>query len=191
MLSMGLYGKNGVSGDLRWVGTRPSTDCPVCLGIPFLKGELEADGRVVLKDGGGSGIPSDCWPLAYWPDGSVKWLGVTAVVPGEAEGIRFETVGKKHKMKNRSETKIQVDETTSFLRVSTGKVEAYIPKRGSCLLDSLRCGGRAVGGQAALRVPRRTVRRLKEKRYCILPTIADKWNASRWNVRGIFGHWCG
>ena len=150
MLSMGLYGKNGVSGDLRWVGTRPSTDCPVSLGIPFLKGELEADGRVVLKDGGGSGIPSDCWPLAYWPDGSVKWLGVTAVVPGEAEGIRFEAVGKKHKMKNRSETKIQVDETTSFLRVSTGKVEAYIPKRGSCLLDSLRCGGRAVSGQAAL-----------------------------------------
>ena len=150
MLSVGLYGKNGVSGDLRWVGTRPSTDCPVSLGIPFLKGELEADGRVVLKDGGGSGIPSDCWPLAYWPDGSVKWLGVAAVIPGEVEGIRFETVGKKHKMKNRSETKIQVDETTSFLRVSTGKVEAYIPKRGSCLLDSLRCEGRTVGGQAAL-----------------------------------------
>ena len=51
MLSMGLYGKNKVSGDLRWVGTRPPTDCPVSLGIPFLKGELEADGRVVLKDG--------------------------------------------------------------------------------------------------------------------------------------------
>lgn len=150
MLSMGLYGKNGVSGDLRWVGTRLSTDCPVSLGIPFLKGELEADGRVVLKDGGGSGIPSDCWPLAYWPDGSLKWLGVAAVIPGEAEGIRFETTGKKHKMKNRSETKIQVDETTSFFRVSTGKVEAYIPKRGCCLLDSLRCEGRTVGGQAAL-----------------------------------------
>lgn len=145
MLSMGLYGKSKVSGDLRWVGTRPLTDCPVSLGIPFLKGELKADGRVVLKDGEGAGIPSDCWPLAYWPDGSVKWLGVAAVIPGEVEGIRFETVGKKHKMKNRSETKIQVDETTSFLRVSTGKVEAYIPKRGSCLLDSLRCGGESGG----------------------------------------------
>ena len=41
MLSMGLYGKNKVSGDLRWVGTRPSSDRPVSLGIPFLKGELE------------------------------------------------------------------------------------------------------------------------------------------------------
>ena len=95
MLSMGLYGKNGVSGDLRWVGTRPLTDCPVSLGIPFLKGELEADGRVVLNDRDGADIPSDCWPLAYWPDGSVKWLGVAAVVPGEAEGVRFETAGKK------------------------------------------------------------------------------------------------
>lgn len=150
MLSMGLYGKNKVSGDLRWVGTRPPTDCPVSLGIPFLKGELEADGRVVLKDGGGSGIPSDCWPLAYWPDGSVKWLGVAAVVPGEAEDIRFETVGKKHKTENRSGVKVRVDEAGSFFRVSTGKVEAYVPKRGSCLLDSLRCEGRTVGGQAAL-----------------------------------------
>lgn len=99
MLSMGLYGKNGVSGDLRWVGTRPPTDCPVSLGIPFLKGELEADGRVVLNDRDGADIPSDCWPLAYWPDGSVKWLGVAAVVPGEAEGVRFETAGKSIKRK--------------------------------------------------------------------------------------------
>ena len=53
MLSMGLYGKNKVSGDLRWVGTRPSSDRPVSLGIPFLKGELEADGRVGLKYGDG------------------------------------------------------------------------------------------------------------------------------------------
>ena len=105
MLSMGLYGKNGVSGDLRWVGTRPPTDCPVSLGIPFLKGELEADGRVVLNDRDGADIPSDCWPLAYWPDGSVKWLGVAAVVPGEAEGIRFETARKKHKTENRSGAK--------------------------------------------------------------------------------------
>ena len=56
MLSKGLYGKNGVSGDLRWVGTRPPTDCPVSLGIPFLKGELEADGRVVLNDRDGADI---------------------------------------------------------------------------------------------------------------------------------------
>ena len=43
-----------------------------------------------------------------------------------------------------------MDEAGSFFRVSTGKVEAYVPKRGSCLLDSLRCEGRTVGGQAAL-----------------------------------------
>ena len=36
MLSMGLYGKNGVSGDLRWVGTRPPTDCPVTVSYTHL-----------------------------------------------------------------------------------------------------------------------------------------------------------
>ena len=150
MLSMGLYGKNKVSGDLRWVGTRPSSDRPVSLGIPFLKGELEADGRVGLKYGDGTDIPSDCWPLAYWPDGSVKWVGVAAVIPEEAEDIRFETTSKKPIKENRSGAKVRVDETPSFFRVSTGKVEAYIPKLGGCLLDSLRYGGKTVGGQAAL-----------------------------------------
>lgn len=150
MLSMGLYGKNKVSGDLRWVGTRPSSDRPVSLGIPFLKGELEADGRVVLKYGDWTDIPSDCWPLAYWPDGSVKWVGVAAVIPEEAEDIRFETTSKKPIKENRSGAKVRVDETPSFFRVSTGKVEAYIPKLGGCLLDSLRYGGKTVGGQAAL-----------------------------------------
>jgi len=191
MLSMGLYGKNGVSGDLRWVGTRPPTDCPVSLGIPFLKGELEADGRVVLNDRDGADIPSDCWPLAYWPDGSVKWLGVAAVVPGEAEGIRFETARKKHKTENRSGAKVWVDEAGSFFRVSTGKVEAYVPKRGSCLLDSLRCEGRTVGGQAALLCSTQNRPSAEGEAVLHLPTIADKWNASRWNVRGMSGHWCG
>ena len=150
MLSMGLYGKNKVSGDLRWVGTRPSSARPVSLGIPILTGELAADGRVVLKSGDGTDIPSDCWPLAYWPGGSVKWAGVAAVIPEEAEDIRFETTSKKPIKENRSGAKVRVDETPSFFRVSTGKVEAYIPKRGCCLLDSFRCDGRTVVGQAAL-----------------------------------------
>ncbi len=150
LLPAGLCGKAAVSGDLQWVGTRPSADRPVSLGIPFLKGEMKADGRVNLKDGRGADIPSDCWPLAFWPDGSVKWEAVAAVVPAGADGIRFETAGKKQKARDGSGTKVEVEEAPSFFRVSTGKVEAYVPKGGDCLLDSLRLEGRTVGGRARL-----------------------------------------
>ena len=53
---------------LRWVGERPVADKPVSFGIPFSKGELKSRGQVQLKDSTGQIIPSDYWPLAYWPD---------------------------------------------------------------------------------------------------------------------------
>lgn len=144
-----LYGKGAVSGDLRWVGPRPAMDRPVSLGIPFLEGELKKDGMVCLE-ADGSCLPSDCWPLAYWPDGSVKWMGVAAVIPSAAETIRFETVGKKRKADEFSPAWLNVDETSDSYVLSTGRLKAYVPKQGTRLLDSLCLHGRKVGGAARL-----------------------------------------
>ncbi len=148
-LPSALSGKDAVTGDLRWIGEKPTTDRPVSLGIPFLKGELEAGGRVTLS-GGGADIPADCWPLAFWPDGSVKWAGVAAVIPAGTEDIRFETSDKKRKADGTDRPKVSVEETPSCFRVSTGKVETYVPKQGDRLIDSLVMEGRTVCGQAAL-----------------------------------------
>ncbi len=142
--------KNIVSGDLHWVGMRPAADCPVSLGIPFLKGELDAAGSVCLQDDKGTVIPSDCWPLAYWPDGSVKWAGMAAVIPAGADDIRFTTVRKKKKTEQAEAETVQVAETSSSLTVSTGRVRAYIPRRGGRLIDSLFVNGCKVGGAARL-----------------------------------------
>jgi len=36
-----------------------------------------------LTDAQGKALPVQTWPLAYWPDGSLKWSGLAAVAPRE------------------------------------------------------------------------------------------------------------
>lgn len=143
--------KGPVSGELHWVDGKPDTDCPVSFGIPFAKGELKAGKTVVLKDPAGNIIPADCWTMACWPDGSVKWAGLTTVAKADAETLHFETVNRKeaHKPMAAYEN-IHVTEQPTHYVVSTGKIEAYIPKSGHCLLDSLCMNGRRIGGAAEL-----------------------------------------
>ena len=68
---------------LHWIGKTPVADQPVSFGIPFRKGEMKPTDDFILRTDQGVAIPADFWPTAYWPDGSVKWGGFAAVVPGE------------------------------------------------------------------------------------------------------------
>lgn len=46
----------------------------VVTGVPFAAGELFAGARLLLTGEGGDTVEFSAEPLAYWPDGSVKWL---------------------------------------------------------------------------------------------------------------------
>ena len=72
---------------LHWIGQTPANNKPVSFGIPFSKGEFKPTDLFCLTTDKGERIPADFWPTAYWPDGSVKWGGFAAVVPGGTEGV--------------------------------------------------------------------------------------------------------
>src|SRR5580704_1879499 len=76
-------GAKGV--DLRWLdGSAPATTRPVSWGVPWGKGDVQKSATFGLTDASGKEIAIQTWPLAYWPDGSVKWTGISAVVGPEA-----------------------------------------------------------------------------------------------------------
>ncbi|MCA9735798.1 hypothetical protein KC799_26910, partial [candidate division KSB1 bacterium] len=47
---------------------------PVTLGLPFAPGKLRAGSSMRITDATGQDTPAQFQPMAYWNDGSVKWL---------------------------------------------------------------------------------------------------------------------
>lgn len=146
---------------LHWIGKVPEGDKPVSFGIPFSKGELKPTDSFALTTDKGEVLPADFWPTAYWPDGSVKWGGFATVVPGGTEGVVFERKEKKGKeksdVKEKNERKengapgaLSVSETDRQICIRAGSLEAYIPKSGNAVLDSLVLDGRRLAGHGLL-----------------------------------------
>ena len=53
----------------------PMTQTGVSFGVPWPRGGIQKRESLRLVDANGQSIPVQTWPLAYWPDGSLKWTG--------------------------------------------------------------------------------------------------------------------
>ena len=115
---------------------------PVSFGVPFAQGELKDVSQLTLSDG----IETDAWVNARWPDGSVKWAGLAAVIPAGNESCKVIS----EKLRRREGVSSLASDTADGIVVNTGRLKAYIPKGGAFLVDSLCLNGRRVGGKATL-----------------------------------------
>lgn len=125
---------------LKWIGATPAVATPNSFGIPFDKGTVKAQDRFEITADNGESLPYDFTPLAYWPDGSVKWAGFALVVPGGQQGITVTPLGKAKKSKTKASSTMLSDNAQQYI-VTTGPLTAYIPKQGSNLTDSLVWNG--------------------------------------------------
>src|SRR6478609_11749201 len=62
---------------LHWLdGAAPKTFTGATWGVPWPAGKCAKGSSFDLRTaGGGAALPVQSWPLAYWPDGSLKWTG--------------------------------------------------------------------------------------------------------------------
>src|SRR5215469_9002989 len=69
---------------VHWLdGGAPSGETGVSWGVPWPRGAFRRDQKFVLTAAGGQALLLQSWPLAYWPDGSLKWSGFATVAgPG-------------------------------------------------------------------------------------------------------------
>ena len=122
---------------VEWIGGRASADATCqTFGVPFKAGKLRDTRQLTLATDDGTQVDADCWPLATWPDGSVKWTAVSTVVPAGTQALKL--LNKKPKT---VAAPIAVDERQGQIVVSTGSITAYIPTHGTCLMDSLLLRG--------------------------------------------------
>lgn len=120
----------------------------VTFGLPWAKGTTAKDVGFTLS-ADGAALPLQSWPLAYWPDGSLKWTAHATVLPaGNAKAF---ALAKGGGAQGRSGPTVTVADGPEIV-VDTGAVRASIPRSGTQVFSSLAVNGTDVarGGRLVL-----------------------------------------
>ncbi|MCR4601968.1 MAG: DUF6250 domain-containing protein [Prevotella sp.] len=127
---------------LHWIGTDTLSHytIPVTLGIPFSQGELADVSLLQVGD-----YPTEAWVNASWPDGSVKWAGLSATVPSGKELC----VTKKTR-KEKALPSSMVRETAQEYIINSHVVCVHIPRQGANIIDSIMMDNKRLAGATRL-----------------------------------------
>src|SRR5262245_17733108 len=72
---------------VKWLDNNPSpVSTGVSWGVPFAKGSTPKTQTFALTSADGKALPLQNWPLAYWADGTIKWMGFATVAGPDATG---------------------------------------------------------------------------------------------------------
>jgi hypothetical protein len=127
---------------LRWLeedqtgSTRMGTAC----GVPWPMGACPREATFTLTDQDKARVPVQTWPLAYWPDGSLKWTGL-AVGPRTGASSRFTLTRGAPTL---PETPLTVQRDGDGYLVDTGVIECRLAGSGSSLISSIAREGRTL-----------------------------------------------
>ncbi|MER5977863.1 Tat pathway signal sequence domain protein [Streptomyces sp. NPDC001857] len=113
------------------------------LGVPWPMGAYQEDQTFALTDAGGKGVPVQSWPIAYWPDGSLKW---TAHAVSSGSGKLTLTAGAPAAPAQ----KVTVTANSGLVTVSTGVITAKIGKSGPTLVKSVTRGSTEIARNGRL-----------------------------------------
>src|SRR5580704_3758579 len=131
-------------GGMTWLGgMAPPLETGVSWGVPWPRGMVSKTQTFSLT-AGGSALPLQQWPLAYWPDGSIKWTAFATVA--HAAGAFRLAPGTPAA----PTSPIKLTESASAIDIDTGRIQARIPKQGAAFIESITMGGHAVAGPARL-----------------------------------------
>jgi hypothetical protein len=141
----------GRDGDVlvHWLGgTPPLAGTGASWGVPWPRGLYGKDQTFTMTASDGKPLPLQTWPLAYWPDGSLKWSGFACVAEAGAAGPFRLAPGSSVAIPGAPA--VRVEEAAAAIVIDTGKLECRIPRQGAALIDSMTVDGRVVARQGRL-----------------------------------------
>src|SRR4051794_8991017 len=113
------------------------------VGVPWPKGVYQQDQKFAVTDADGKAVPVQSWPIAYWPDGSLKW---TAHAVSSGNGKLSLSAGDAAV----PDKKVTVDKSGGTITVSTGVITAKIGKSGATLIKSVTRGSTEIAKNGRL-----------------------------------------
>ena len=136
--NVGGKGKPVAGTALRWLdGQAPARFEGATLGVPWPRGTLRLPANKNLRFTLGADGPAlQSWPLAYWPDGSLKWTAHAVAGGATASGWNLETGGGATK------SGVSVRQSGDALTVSAGELAWTVPTSGEYLVERATRAGR-------------------------------------------------
>lgn len=139
--------ENATGASADWLDSTPQTMLPgSTFGVPWARGTLKPGTALGVRDASGNAIVSQMWPIAYWPDGSIKWTahallpaigakGPFTIAPGESAAppkpIRIEKQGDQ-------------------IVVDTGTIRCTLKPGTAHLFDSIERDGKPIASNGKL-----------------------------------------
>ncbi|KAK0183996.1 hypothetical protein F5146DRAFT_1146136 [Armillaria mellea] len=123
---------------LKWVdgGAPPALPTGTSFGIPWSQGEVDRTTPIALSSSGAS-IPIQTWPLAYWPDGSLKWTGHALA----ADSALSDTFDISTDTPTEPSSPVSVSQSSTQITITTGSFTAVLNTSGDVLIQSLELDG--------------------------------------------------
>ncbi|MHC6593350.1 exo-rhamnogalacturonan lyase family protein [Arthrobacter sp. C152] len=124
-------------------------------GMPFARGTATGPGSLAVKDAAGNPVASQAWPLATWPDGSLKWAGLALGATDAPSGSYHVTLDGGASPSGAGQPpsaapRVTVTAGAGALTVDTGRLQMVINGSGSTLFSSLIRDGATVARDARL-----------------------------------------
>ncbi|MFM2292343.1 MAG: hypothetical protein RIS29_2156 [Bacteroidota bacterium] len=129
---------------LHWIDSRSATQAGVSFGVPFPKGKVTKSQAFSLVDAKNQSLALQTWPMAYWPDGSIKWLGCAAVA--NASDSFFLMPIKKAALPK----PMAVTQSDASIEINTGAADFCIARNGNSILKFIRIDNKTVAENGRL-----------------------------------------
>ena len=113
------------------------------VGVPWPMGAFQEDQPFALTDADGKAVAVQSWPIAYWPDGSLKW---TAHAVSSGNGKLTLAAGEPATPAQQ----VTVDRSGGTIDVSTGVITVRIGKNGSTIVRSVTRGSTEIARNGRL-----------------------------------------
>ncbi|HEX2144408.1 MAG TPA: hypothetical protein VHG10_07870 [Glycomyces sp.] len=124
---------------LSWLEGAPAESPGSTWGVPWGPGRFPEDQQFQLTADGGVTVPVQSWPLAYWPDGSLKWTGHAVGPAATAEHFTLSAGAP-----TAPAFAVTVSDTKRHIDVKTGVITARINKSGTDLIKHIKRGDRTI-----------------------------------------------
>jgi hypothetical protein len=148
--------------DLAWLGGgSPAELSGATWGTPWPRGVHRPGASFAVRTPQGESLPTQTWPLATWPDGSLKWTA--HALSGASPGARSETLRLVPGTPPAAPAvPVTVRESPDAVDVDTGVVRYRILRAGPILIESVTRAGREVARGARLVALRRDAPEIAE-----------------------------